>query len=67
MSNIISRELENQGYQKKEKMGTIYYQKDIVILVYRDSGVWEFCADQGTVISDGIRVSTFDDIAYYTK
>jgi len=67
MTPITFKELEKVGYVRKAKIGTTYYQKGIIILVYRDSGVWEFCAEQGTEMSDGIPVTTFEDIAFYSK
>lgn len=64
---ITKEKLLELGYAKKEVSGTLYFEKGKIILVYRDNGVWEFCANQGNIVSGGMVISTFSELNELTK
>ena len=64
---LTKERLVELGFVRKEKAGTFYYQKGIILMVYRESGVWEFCAEHSDDMSGGIPVFTEEDLIFYSK
>ena len=61
---LTAQLLNKLGYKKPTKNGITYFQKGVPFVIYRDSGVWDFCAEQGDPMC-GIPITTLEDLNYY--
>ncbi|MFK8013282.1 MAG: hypothetical protein AB8B80_14680 [Marinicellaceae bacterium] len=58
MSTLTSDRLIELEFERKEKDNTIYFQKNDLIIIYRDAGYWEYCADGDIELSGGLTFTT---------
>lgn len=62
MEKLTAKRLLELGYVKKFKEDTLYFQKENIIIVYRDEGYWEYCADDNIEISGNMQFITENEL-----
>lgn len=62
MRKLTAEILIELGFRKGKRNGKLFFQKGNIILLYIDSGVWEFAAEHGLAMSSGIVSSTEQEL-----
>lgn len=62
MKDLTQARLLELGFVKKKKDDTIYFQKGDLILIYQETGMWEYVADGSTETSGGILFNTEEEL-----
>lgn len=67
MKKLTAERLLELEYVKKIKENTHYFQKGEIIIVYREEGVWEYCADGNIEVSGGMRFINEEDLNNFIR